>query len=464
MKERVLASCLAMLAVLSSAAANADPSGVTPKSASPRTPTKNTATRAPMSALASVASDLALALGEVPRGALVVAGPLTSDLETSRGPNLVGRLRDHVARRLEGAHTLPTIVSLEQARSAATRAPAFVYVELEIVRGELRASADAYVIEPNGWERLRRPPAPPKAHAYAHASMDAEIRSFFSPIALEQAELHKAKHDESDVLAVACGDLDNDGGAELVLVSRTRVVVGKLRGDRLLVERRASWPTLSRLRPTPLREALATIVIPHGRDEALVGLSDRGGVALSAMLTPLRTLTGLPVPGDEGQSCASISPELGGFGGPLLSCDESPTEAVREPVFGLATFDAIALREVASQTGAMAQVLAAREPSGTVRVRWSDSPSNTHESSIDGAGAQLVIADLDLDGRAEIVSTTDASRADAITIWSTSHEGLTLRRRLPTKEPVRALAACPPEQHGLPGLVAIVGSEVWWLR
>jgi hypothetical protein len=38
------------------------------------------------------------------------------------------------------------------------------------------------------------------------------------------------------------------------------------------------------------------------------------------------------------------------------------------------------------------------------------------------------------------------------------------RLRLPAPGGVRALAACPPEEHGEPSLVAVVGDEIWLVR
>jgi hypothetical protein len=41
---------------------------------------------------------------------------------------------------------------------------------------------------------------------------------------------------------------------------------------------------------------------------------------------------------------------------------------------------------------------------------------------------------------------------------------LTPRLRFPARDGVRAVGVCPPEQKGAPGLVAVVGSEVWLVR
>ncbi len=456
MNARHLAVALGMFAALVSPLANAEPSSLPPKPAGTH--------KAPKSALASLADDVVSALGNVPNDALVVGAPLASDLETARGDALVGRLRDHIARRLDHAHAHPTPASREHARTAATRASALIYVEVELLRGELRVSADVFILEKNSWDRVRRSAAPPTAHAYAHAPMDAEIRSFFSPIPLEKAAIQTAKHDESDVLAIACGDLDDDGGVELILASRSRIVVGKLRGDRLVLVRHADWSRLARLSPTPLRQPLATVAVPHGRSEALVGISDRGGLALSASLAPLRTLVGIPIADSHGERCARLSPELGAFDSPLLSCDGAAFTDASASASPTPRFDAVASLSFASSDGAMSHVVAAREPSGMLRLRWGDGYASAREHAIDGAGAQLALADLDLDGSADLATTMDGSGEDAISIWSLGPEGVSLRRRIPTKAPVRALAACPPEERGLPALVAVVGSEVWWVR
>src|SRR5205085_2333393 len=154
----------------------------------------------------------------------------------------------------------------------------------------------------NGWERLRNPVPGPRAHAFASTPLDAEVRSFMAPVPLEQAAVHKAKHEETDVLAIGCGDVDQDGGLELVVVSRSRVVLGKLRGGKLVLSKTTSWANLASRAPMPLREPLASAVVsPRSRPgEIFLGSTERGSIAADASLVTKRVLTGIPIPGGEG--------------------------------------------------------------------------------------------------------------------------------------------------------------------
>ena len=86
------------------------------------------------------------------------------------------------------------------------------------------------------------------------------------------------------------------------------------------------------------------------------------------------------------------------------------------------------------------------------------------EVTVEGAGAQLALVDLDLDGVPEVVTTSDGDEHDAILVSSFAKGQLTPRLRFPARDGVRALGVCPPEERGVTGLVAVVGSEVWLVR
>lgn len=420
------------------------------------------------SAIVHIATEIAQGLGEVPAGALVAVAPLVSDVPAPKGEELAVRVATLIAGRLGVARAHPQPTTLSVARGVSGRAASLVYVELEIAKGELRGAADLHPVVSNSWDRLRNPAPGPRAHAYAGAPIDAEVRAFLQPIVLEQASLHKAKHDEADVLAIGCGDVDSDGGNELILATRSRVAVGKLRGGRFEVVRAAPWAQLASRAPVPLREPIASVVVPRGhRGELLVGVTDRGAVAVDAKLLTRRQLTGLPIPGAGGEACALASPEIGAFEGSGVACaplqDGAPAADLPAPA---ARFDAIASLDLVGKDGAIAQIVAAREPTGKIRLRRSDASGKSIEAPIDGAGAQLALADLDLDGTPEIAFSGDTGDADALSIWSwrAGGGGFVQRLRYPAKEGVRAIAACPPEERGLPALVAVVGGEVWLVR
>ena len=433
------------------------------------------------SALLHISAEVAKGMGQVPPGAIVVASAIASDIPAPKADELAVRIAAQVAGKIGVAKAHPQPAALAVARGVSGRAASLVYLQIEIAKGELRVTADLYPVVSNGWERLRNPVPGPRAHAFAMASLDAEVRGFLTPVLLEQATVHRVRHEEGEVLAVGCGDVDGDGGNELVLVTRQRVSIAKIRGGKLLVQRTALWNTIASRVPVPMREPIGSVLVspPGHRGEILLGTTDRGGVAVDASLTAKRQLNGLPVPGGDGDACTVASADASAFEGNAIACDvppppDKPGPPARgrtgklepEVVFTppVARYDSVASLAVVARDGSVSQVIAVREPSGRLRVRRHE-PGGARpvEATLEGAGAQLALVDLDLDGTPEIVTTSDAS--DELLLVSSFARGLlTPRLRLPARDGVRAMGVCPPEERGVPGLVAVVGNEVWLVR
>jgi hypothetical protein len=402
--------------------------------------------RADASCVGGTTTQVAAGLGNVPAGALVVASPLETDVASSRGDELALRVGSLVAGRIPGAHAAAKTATLDQARAGASRSSLLVYVHVQVQKSQLRVTADAYAVVKNVWDRARLPPPPPSGHAYAAASIDAEVRAFFPPLPLELGQIHKASHGEGEVLAAACGDLDGDGAAEIMLVSRERVAIGRFRAGKFDVARAVPWTAIAKRVPVPLREPLGGASIEVGR--ALVGTSDRGGVAIDDALGSPRAIMGVPI--GEG-TCAPIGSRLmyEGYG----ACDGPPlpTRSARE------SFDAASAFDLVMPNGETAQAVATRE-GGKLRVRV----GTAERASFDGAGAQVALFDANLDGTPEVAFSNDGD-TEAITIVSLSPTPKVVNR-IAAPAGVRALAACPSIDGGTAALVAVVGAEVWLVR
>lgn len=410
------------------------------------------------SALADVAQELARGLGSAPAGSLVVASPLTSDVPVTKGDELSLRVANIVAGKLPGnARAHGQALALSLAHAAAKGKPAVVFLKVEIARGELRVVADIFPVVANGWDRIRLPPPAPVGHAYASAPIDAEIHASMPPIPLEQARVTKSKHDEGDVLAVACGDVDGDGSTEIVTVTRERVAIGRLRTGRLIIERAMPWAKISPRAPVPLREPLAGAVVVRGHG-VLVGTTERVAFELDAGLGPTRPLRGIPLGAD---GCAAVDAASSAYAGSLVAC-AGPARSL--PIVSVAPrrWDAGAAARIVGASGRESVVFAAREPGARLVVRVGEI-----EGVLDGAGAQVAVGDLDLDGVPEVVSSS-ASQAekdpDAIAIHSFDGAAARQRLRVPAPRGIHALCICPPEEGARPSVVAIVGDEVWLVR
>lgn len=411
-------------------------------------------------ALEAAAQGATQALGTAPASSVVVAAPLRADQPAPKGDQLALRLASLVAGRIgASARAYPQTALLGAARALAGRAGALVYLQIEVSKGDIRATVDVYPSMANAWDRIRNPLPSPIHHAFASVKIDAEVRSFLTPLVLEQATVDRAHHDEQDVLAAACGDVNGDGGNEIVLVSRDRTVMGRVRGGRFLVERAAPWSDLAGRAPVPMREPLAGAVIIPGA--VAVGSTERGSVSLTPDFDTHVPLPGVPAWGGGGIVCLTPQPSAGSFDGAPFDCsstrDVKPAMAVPAP-----RFDAFAADIVANAGGDASTIVAVREPNGKLKLKMRDAPPYAPDGAF---GAQLAVGDLDQDGAPEIAVSADA-QDDAVEIWTWPSEAAPMQPRLHLAAPagVRALAVCPPEEHGEPTLVAVVGSEVWLVR
>jgi hypothetical protein len=389
---------------------------------------------------------------------VVVAAPVASD-EPGSADELGVHLAALIARRL-GAHLTahrPSL-ALASARAAARDAKTMIFVRSSIVLGDVRMTAEVYSAAANVWDRVRSPSSGPTRQTTATAKIDAQVRAFLTPLALERASVQRFRLDDEDVLAEACGDTDGDGRDELLLVLRRGVVLGHLQEGAFARQRTVLWSDLAARTAVPLREPLGSGVVREGT--MFVGSTDYGGVALSPDLSRKERLTGIPVWDGRGLSCLVAQPSAGAFDGAPIDCapsrDPKPTAAVPAP-----RFDAFAAIDVVDSTGNTRTLVAVREPSGRVKVKLGDEASGLQGPF----GAQIAVGDLDQDGSPEIV-TTAGDHGDAIDLQTiaTGRAVPQNRLHLPTAEPVRALAVCPPGEHGAPALAAVVGREVWLVR
>ena len=104
-------------------------------------------------------------------------------------------------------------------------------------------------------------------------------------------------------------------------------------------------------------------------------------------------------------------------------------------------------------------------PAGSCACGGRTSARRAIEASLDGAGragrARRSRSRRDAGGDHDL----GRRRSRRLVLVSSFAKGvLTPRLRFPAKDGVRAIGVCPPEEKGVPGVVAVVGNEVWLVR
>ncbi len=405
--------------------------------------------------------EIVAGVGRPPLEAVVFVAPLASDAKAPGSDALLATIGEQVAGRLGGrARFVATPLTLAAARAEARDARGFLYLRVAIAGGRLRLVADAYPVARSVWARARAAHRGPVAHAQAQAPIDAEVRSYLEPLSFE-AQPKVAQYDGADaeILALACGDLDGDGGSELFTMTRHRVVQVRLAEAQVERVAEAKWSEHAPVAPVPLREPLGFATVVEGPSGYLdVSVTDReGSLRLGAGLAVLHKPGGLAVPHGATTACARIENLLLGPARKPCSPSEQapPFDDVGHPT------DALAATHWVSPGGEGTPTVALRKQ-GMLVVR-----RGAEELVIAPSGAQLAVGDLDQDGALEVVSALDtlAPKHDAVEVRTLTATGTVKKRaRLPAPLGVRALAICPPDGPGVAPLVVATGTQLWVVR
>ncbi len=419
--------------------------------------------------MSKVADAIAAALGKVPAGALVAASAMASDATATKGDRLAIAIAAQIAGRFaNGSHAHGEVVTLAAGRAAASKAgaPALIQIGVEIAAGKLRVTADEYPVPKTVWAKIRDPEPAPIAHAFAEAPIDAEVRSYLSPIPLVAPQVDRGRNFESEVVAIACGDLDRDGNLEIATVSRRRVTTSRIRGGKVEPLRGKGWIDLSPVAPAPLREPYGFVSFVErgsGADARATldaGLTDRAvSVRLDRGFEVDGTFPGLPLPDGAGVACTRMGGLL--ITGPIGPCKKGDPAPLGASVGG--QYDAFASAALVGASGAPYVVWAGRER-GIVELR----DDASHAARVSDMGAQLAVGDLDQDGDPEILGSVDTLNAldDAVLVktWHRATNKVEDRLKIPAAAGVRAIGACPPDGPGHAPFVVATADEIWVVR
>jgi hypothetical protein len=253
-------------------------------------------------------------------------------------------------------------------------------------------------------------------------------------------------------MALTCDDMNADGSPEIAAVGRRRVVLGRVRTPRFEGFRERALSELAPVAGAPLREPIASAWVPEpGVLE--FGITDRANaLRLDGKLDKRADLAGrVPWPG--GGCVAAEGRALTPMLRPCRTGETIRAPFSREPV------DAIAGSVVISKTGT-ARVVRAFRPAGVGTAYVVD---GTATSTLEGAGAQLSLGDLDGDGVAELVSSRDTRdpKSDELIVTSVEPSRLRERFRLPVPSGVQALAVCPARADRMAPIVLFAGDGLW---
>jgi hypothetical protein len=424
-----------------------------------------------LAAIEAVSDALTKALGPTPVKAVVVSAGATGDVAIPRAAELgVAIASIFAGRRGPANRAKAETMTLPNARVAAHGEGALIYLTPTIGGGKLRVAADVYPVPKSVWARLRNPEPGAVAHAFAEVPIDAEIRAFLAPVPILGATLsvQRARNFESDVVALACGDVDGDGLLEIVSVSRRRVTTLRFAGGKVQPLHSRNWPDLSPVAASPLREPIgfASIVTRGDSTFVDVGITDRShSVRLDGALETKAQLGGLAVPDGDSSACTRLTANLGLVVTGAISPCSAEDSATFAPTIG-GRYDAFASTWLATPKGEPQIAWAGREDR-VLELR----DDRARAQRFDVVGAQLAIGDLDQDGDPEILSSLDTLNPldDAVVIrsWSRSSPAASALRdvaKLPAAAGVHALGVCPPDSSGRAAFVVATADEIWVVR
>ncbi len=410
-------------------------------------------------------SRLALALGQLPltEASLVVFGPLREQgeikLSEEARATLHAQLVQVVGSGVPLARTrLAEPLKNHQARTQARRHQlALTYVSPSMIGGSLILDVTFTQWPSSFWQRVLLPEGTTTLHESLRVPADEVIRRLLPPARGLLSETKKFPSPIQSPVALACGDIDGDGGQELLIVGRRDVVLGRFHRNQFVTEAKNNWAELSPIADSPLRAPLGAAAMDE--TGAVIGLSDRARMV--KLDSQLKLLTDAPRAYPLSmRDCAQFGPT--GISENRFVCDLDDRTARPARIGAL---DASATGQVTEPSGVVSQVTTVLPLGENSLTRVESGAQAGIEFKLPNIGDALVWSDLEGDGSLELLSSraTRRNEQDAIVVHSLKDGQLQPVAELQAG-PVHALTTCPFAGNNPLLVVAAVGGELWVLQ
>jgi hypothetical protein len=351
-------------------------------------------------------------------------------------PKLAGDLGELVAARLRSAGLRSVTAGAPPGNARTAGYERVVRLDVQLAGTRLRVSGAVQSFGSALWDE----PAETRAHLFADAALDDELRAYgVTPSAAPPSGFaaRSVSLGDAPLLALAVGDAEGDGRPLVVGVTAAEAIAWRIDGTRAV--ERFRWRFTGRPAPLHPRAEVATVAVEPGTLHAHASPFSDG---VSRARSGIRPLRGYRLPGLD-QPC-DLAPGVDWFTAESCGAPDLPERF----------WSAAALRRGSSS--ALAAIVPASAGAGVLWLKPSGAPKPVRIES--RTGAQVAVAAL---ARGEVVAISEPATAgepDALIIRALTAEAPILHRidRLPA---IRALAGGDTDGDGREEILAVVRDD-----
>ncbi len=397
---------------------------------------------------------------------VLVPGHLEGQLPKGALESLRQKLRENVAAAIPLAKIqVAEALSAQEARTRARREGLpLVLISASIQSSDLALTITVTKWPDKFWHRVANAQGSTTSQLHIRAFSES-IRHVFPAAKGIATQTDRWPSPVASPIALACGNLDDQGAQQLLVVGRHTLHLGKLDGGSFEPRERRAWADLTPIHGSPLRAPLGNATFAAGK--MIVGSSDRAATVHLDEDMKLLGYSPRGYPIGKGE-CLPFS--ASGLVEPPFDCAapnlRAPTPSAPPLPSSPKDWGVYARSQLPTPSGAVGSMTATAVVGATEAEFDVKLPAEAGiELKLAEVGSTLLIADLDGDGHVEVIASaaSGSGTKDELRIFSLQERELKPVAAV-EMEPISAATVCPFDGMNPLTLVVATEKDLWIIR